>query len=88
MILVIGVDYGIFIAGSIRKGYSKHETQLTLQAILTSALTTLAGFGVLAFASNGALFSLGSSMFIGIIFSFITSYIILSFMVNKHDKTM
>lgn len=75
LILGIGVDYGIFITMALVKKMSKKEYNLTLQSILISALTTLAGFGVLMFSSHNALSSLGSSMFIGILCAFATAYL-------------
>ena len=56
---------------------------MTYQSIFISALTTLAGFGVLSLSANHSIFSLGSSMFIGIIAAFLTAYFALPFLINK-----
>lgn len=63
-ILVIGmsVDYGIFIVTACREGLSAH----TFLAISLCALSTLSGFGVLAFAVHPALSALGLTVLIGI----------------------
>jgi predicted exporter len=63
-ILVIGmsVDYGIFIVTACREGLSAQ----TFLAISLCALSTLSGFGVLAFAVHPALRALGLTVLIGI----------------------
>lgn len=77
LIAGIGVDYGIFVSTVWKKGANKLEKNCTIQSILSAALTTVAGFGVLSLSSSKALFSLGISMFVGIITSFLTAYLII-----------
>lgn len=86
LLLGIGVDYGIFITNSFKDGSSEEELNMTFQSIFISALTTLAGFGVLSFSRNYSIFSIGSSMFIGIVFSFITAYLALPFILKNYKK--
>ena len=85
LLLGIGVDYGIFITNAFRDNYSDEEIKLTYQSIFICVLTTIAGFGILAVSRNYSIFSLGSSMFIGIIIAFLTSYFILPYIINR-DK--
>jgi hypothetical protein len=63
-ILVIGmsVDYGIFIVTACREELAAH----TFLAISLCALSTLSGFGVLAFAVHPALRALGLTVLLGI----------------------
>ena len=57
-----GVDYGIFSL----EGLSEHAPDGAEQlGVLLAAFTTLAGFGTLAFAQNGAMRSLGISTGLG-----------------------
>jgi predicted exporter len=84
LLLGIGVDYGIFITGAFRDNYSQVEIKSTFQSIFISALTTLAGFGVLILSRNYSVFSLGSTMFTGIVTAFLTSYMALPFILKKN----
>ena len=84
LLLGIGVDYGIFITGAFKNNHSIEEIQLTYQSIFISALTTLAGFGILTFSSNYSIFSLGSGMFVGIIAAFLTAYLALPYLIKKN----
>jgi predicted exporter len=62
MVIGMSVDYGIFIVTACREGLSAH----TFLAISLCALSTLSGFGVLAFAVHPALRALGLTVLIGI----------------------
>ncbi|HSH12726.1 MAG TPA: hypothetical protein VLA15_03220, partial [Desulfurivibrionaceae bacterium] len=62
MVIGMSVDYGIFIVTACREGMSPH----TFLAISLCALSTLSGFGVLAFAVHPALRALGLTVLIGI----------------------
>lgn len=62
MVIGMSVDYGIFIVTACRDGLSPH----TFLAISLCALSTLSGFGVLAFAVHPALQALGMTVLIGI----------------------
>jgi len=59
IILAICIDYGIYL--------SKSDTQQTQKAIIFSALSSFAGFGVLIFSTTPSLFSIGSVATLGII---------------------
>ena len=82
LLLGTGVDYGIFITKAFRDNYSDEEIKLTYQSIFICVLTTIAGFGILTISRNYSIFSLGSSMFVGIIIAFMTAYFVLPF-INK-----
>ncbi len=83
LLLGTGVDYGIFITNAFKDNYSDEEIKLTYQSIFICVLTTIAGFGVLALSRNYSIFSLGSSMFIGIITAFLTAYLVLPYLNKK-----
>ena len=83
ILIGIGVDYGIYVTTAFKHNYSDKEKNMTYQSILICALTTLAGFGVLTFSSNQAVFSLGSGMFAGIVTAFLTSYLVIPFLYEK-----
>lgn len=59
VILAISIDYGIYSV--------KNKNSDTQKAILFSALSSFAGFGVLIFSSTNSLFSIGSVATLGII---------------------
>jgi len=61
LILGLGLDYGVFMAEGERRGASAH----TGYAVLLSALTTLAGFGILVVARSPALFGVGLAVLVG-----------------------
>ncbi len=61
----LGIDYGIFQLVRAQMG-ANEQTAYTSQALWVAALSTLAGFGVLIFASHGVLFIMGLSSFLGI----------------------
>ncbi|MBN2545554.1 MAG: hypothetical protein JXB50_07140, partial [Spirochaetes bacterium] len=86
LLIGIGVDYGIFVTVVYKNRYSHKEFYLTLQSVLICALTTLIGFGVLSLSSNYSIFSIGSSMLIGILSALITSYYGVPFILSKITK--
>ncbi|MBN2705568.1 MAG: MMPL family transporter, partial [Deltaproteobacteria bacterium] len=63
LLIGLGVDYGIFMVYRLYRGHSA----ATEKAVLVSALTTLAGFGVLILARHPALNSIGLTVFLGVI---------------------
>jgi len=68
-ILGMGSDYGLHIAHRVGAASGQKQEALFVQsgrAVLLSALTTIAGFGSLAFADYGALASLGWATNFGI----------------------
>src|SRR4030042_5944034 len=62
LVIGLGIDYGIFMVCRLTERYG-HQAE---QAILTSGLTTLAGFGALILARHPALQSIGITVLIGI----------------------
>lgn len=85
LVVGIGVDYGILSSSTWNTWFKKElageewirKRNSTIQSIFTAAATTLASFGLLAFSSSGALFSLGISMIFGIIFALCTAVLII-----------
>jgi len=62
LIIGLGADYGIFMVCKL-----SDKTCLTVsRAVLVSGLTTIAGFGALAFAKHPALYSIGVTVLFGI----------------------
>ncbi len=62
LVIGLGVDYGIFMVCRGEPG----EDRATRQAVLVAGLTTLVGFGALAFAEHPALYSIGTTVLLGI----------------------
>jgi len=66
LVMGLSVDYGVFIvrsrwaSGPVREGAAE-------RAVITSALTTLCGFGALSVARHPAMFALGITVVLGII---------------------
>ena len=85
LITGIGVDYGIYVTIAWLKKLSDKEKNITLQSIISSALTTLAGFSVLSFSSARSLQSLGIFMTIGVITALLTACIIVPFIHEKRQ---
>jgi len=77
IILGIGVDSFIHIFHRYKESKNlKIAIQNTGEATALSSITTLTGFGVLMFAGNEAMQSMGLISIIGISFTFITSIIV------------
>jgi uncharacterized protein len=70
-VLVIGlsIDYGVFMVHK--------KSSATDLSVITSAITTIGGFGALALAHHPAMFSLGITVFFGLIPSTICSLFVL-----------
>ena len=62
LVIGLGVDYGIFMVYRLFRG----SDQATEKAVMVSALTTLAGFGVLVLARHPALNSIGLTVLLGV----------------------
>jgi uncharacterized protein len=74
LVIGIGVAYGVYAVDRYRENSSPALfSTSTGKAILLSALTTIFGFGSLAFASDPSLASLGLLMSIGVVMCLITS---------------
>jgi uncharacterized protein len=68
-ILGMGSDYGLHLAHRVGAGSEQERCRQFVQsgrAVLLSALTTIAGFGSLAFSDYGALASIGSATNYGV----------------------
>jgi hypothetical protein len=66
LVLGVGVDYGIYIALALRSANPAHELTALIKPVLLSGLTTIVGFGSLAWAQNPALRGLGLLCAIGV----------------------
>jgi uncharacterized protein len=80
LIMGMGVDSGIHIIHRIRTAPPSNGLVLqtsTARAILFSTLTTLSGFGNLAFSSHPGMASMGKLLSIGIIFTLICALVVL-----------
>ena len=64
--LGVGVDYGIYIALALRSADPPRELHALMKPVLLSGLTTVVGFGSLAWAQNPALRGLGLLCGIGV----------------------
>ncbi len=62
LLIGLGVDYGIFMVYRLFRG----SDQAVEKAVMVSALTTLAGFGVLVLARHPALNSIGLTVLLGV----------------------
>jgi predicted RND superfamily exporter protein len=87
MILIgICVDYGVFVTSAYKDYHGKDGINITFLSIFICALVTLAGFGSLMISSNQAMFTLGVSVFSGILFSFLSSWLVIPFLLNRIHK--
>ena len=66
LVLGVGVDYGIYIALALRSADPARELKALVKPVLLSGLTTVVGFGSLAWAQNPALRGLGLLCGIGV----------------------
>ena len=66
LVLGVGVDYGIYIALALRASDPAREVGALMKPVLLSGLTTVVGFGSLAWAQNPALRGLGLVCSIGV----------------------
>jgi uncharacterized protein len=85
LIMGMGVDSGIHIIYRIRTALPPNGLVLqtsTARAILFSTLTTLSGFGNLAFSSHPGMASMGKLLSIGIIFTLICALVVLPALIN------
>jgi predicted RND superfamily exporter protein len=80
LLLGIGVDSGIHLVHRHRSGIDPHGDLLatsTSRAVLWSALTTIASFGSLGFASHRGMASLGQLLTLGIALMLIVNLVVL-----------
>ncbi len=76
LVLGLGMDYGIF-------AYELRDGNVTQQAILISAVTSLLSFGLLGLSSIPVAQSFGTILFLGNSFNLIASLIYAGFLVKK-----
>lgn len=86
IIMGISIDYSIYVTLSLLRERGEDDIKVTNRSILVSALTTIAGFGVLTFSTNQALFSLGSSIVVGISVALLTSFVAIPFLFRKIER--
>ena len=73
----LGIDYGIFQIMKERSAGGAFQNAYPPAALAAAALSTLAGFGVLALAKHGVLFIMGLSSFLGVGGALLAAYFIL-----------
>ena len=80
VIFVIGMgeDYSVFLATSKMDEWRGHPPRIhaTSASVLISAATTIFGFAVLVFARHPVLFSMGTTVLIGMVSAFIATLVI------------
>ncbi len=75
LVLGVGVDYGIYIALALRSRDPARELGALMKPVLLSGLTTVVGFGSLAWAQNPALRGLGLVCGIGVAWCVLTTFV-------------
>ncbi|HVU26415.1 MAG TPA: 1-acyl-sn-glycerol-3-phosphate acyltransferase [Verrucomicrobiae bacterium] len=77
-VIGIGEDYSIFLATSKLDVWRGRPPRIapTSASVLISALTTIFGFAVLIFARHPVLFSMGTTVLLGMVFAFIATMIL------------
>jgi len=77
-IIGIGEDYSVFLVTSKLDEWRGHPPRLaaTSASVLISALTTIFGFAVLVFARHPVLFSMGTTVLLGMGFSFAATLVL------------
>jgi uncharacterized protein len=80
VIFVIGMgeDYSVFLATSKLDVWRGHPPRIspTSASVLISAMTTIFGFAVLAFAQHPVLFSMGTTVLLGMVSAFIATLVV------------
>ena len=82
LIMALSVDYGVFMLANMQGKLD----DASRKGVALSAITTIIGFGCLAFATHPALFSLGITVGSGISFSVVIAMFILPRMVCTPAK--
>ena len=75
LVLGVGVDYGIYVALAMRTENPLRELTTVMKPVLLSGLTTVVGFGSLAWAENPALRGLGLVCGIGVAWCVLVTFI-------------
>jgi len=80
-VIGIGIDYSLFlVTGALAAFRGQQERRAaTSGSIAICALTTMCGFGVLALARHPALYSIGITAFLGMLFSLIATMLLIPF---------
>jgi predicted exporter/1-acyl-sn-glycerol-3-phosphate acyltransferase/ubiquinone/menaquinone biosynthesis C-methylase UbiE len=83
-IIGVGEDYAVFFVTSkldVWRGMSQ-RLAATSASVLISALTTIFGFAVLVFAKHPVLFSMGTTVLLGMVFAFAATLIVTPFLMD------
>ena len=77
-VIGIGEDYGVFLATSKLDEWRGHPQRIcaTSASVMISALTTIFGFAVLIFAKHPVLFSMGTTVLLGMACAFAATLVI------------
>jgi len=77
-IIGVGEDYSVFMVTSKWDEWRgrPHKAAVTSASVLVSALTTIFGFGVMVIADHPVLFSMGATVLIGMVFTFIATLLL------------
>ena len=77
-IIGVGEDYSVFMVTSKLDEWRgrPHKAAVTSASVLVSALTTIFGFGVMVIADHPVLFSMGATVLIGMVFTFIATLLL------------
>jgi hypothetical protein len=75
LVLGVGVDYGIYVALAMRSADPQRELTALMKPVLLSGLTTVVGFGSLAWAQNPALRGLGLLCGIGVGWCMVATFV-------------
>ena len=74
-IIGVGEDYSVFMVTARLDEWrgQRHNAAVISASVLVSALTTIFGFGVMVIANHPVLFSMGATVLIGMVFTFIAT---------------
>jgi len=75
LVLCMGVDYGIFVADSL-KSRGERELPVAVRSVALSALTTFFAFGVLGVCQNPALRAVGQTAGVGILLACVLAVVV------------
>jgi len=77
-IIGVGEDYSVFMMTAKLDEWRghPHKAAVISASVLISALTTIFGFGVMVIADHPVLFSMGATVLIGMVFTFIATLVL------------
>ena len=77
-IIGVGEDYSVFLVASKLDQWRGREPRIavTSASVLISALTTIFGFGVLVLANHPVLYSMGTTVLLGMAFAFVATLVV------------